>query len=47
MTSSFYEKNLADSKAEEKPMKAGKEMFKQAHKQQNNVFHVYTTNFLP
>jgi hypothetical protein len=27
-TLSFYEKNLADSKAEEKPTKAGKEMFK-------------------
>jgi len=31
--SSIYEKNLADSKAEEKLTKAGKEMFKQAYKQ--------------
>jgi hypothetical protein len=33
MSLSLHENNLADSKAEEKPTKAGKEMFKQAHKQ--------------
>jgi len=46
MTFSFYENNLANNKAQEKPIKAGKEMFKQVHKQYNNVFYVYTTNFL-
>jgi hypothetical protein len=33
MTLSVYEKNFADSKAEQQPTKVGKEIFKQAHKQ--------------